>query len=455
MTHNLLLHSDTAKRLYHEVAAHQPIIDCHTHLDPQRLATRHRFANLSEAWLNGDHYKWRAMRAAGVPEQLASGTSDPHERYLAWAATLPLALRSPLYDWARLELAQLGISEILTPATAPQIWTAANAALALPGRDAAGLLELCGYTVVCTTDDPCDDLRWHTQSRTADLTLRMYPTWRPDAALGVQNPVTWNAWVDRLAQAAGQTIATRDDLVAALAQRRQHFAAHGCKLSDHGLDRIWSDEWSEAQVAASVVRLRRGEALSEADIDAFRAWFLDAEARADHALGWVSQLHLGALRNVNTRLRGRLGADAGCDSIGDEFRIKDLARYLDRLDQAKTLPATILYNLNASDGEPMACLAACFRNIQYGAAWWFHDHKRGMRRHLDIVSDYNLLGRWVGMLSDSRSFLSGSRHDYFRRVLCEMLGHDAERGTIPAAALDTLVIDLCHGNANRLFAFGS
>jgi glucuronate isomerase len=373
---------------------------------------------------------------------------------------VPRCVRNPLYQWTHLELSrQLGIGERLDGASAERIWRAANARLADPAFSARGLLHRANYRVVCTTDDPADDLADH--ARCAGAPFRVLPTWRPDRAWGVDDPASWNAWLDRLGAAAGMAITTMDDLRAALAKRQAFFHARGCRLSDHGIETVYAESWTEADIAATFRAARAGIAADPAAYARFASCLLHEGAIADHALGWVQQFHIGPIRNLNTRLRERLGADAGCDAIGDASYARPLARFLDRLDRTDQLGKTILYNINSKDDEVLACLANTFQDgrtpgkIQFGSAWWFHDQLSGMERQLDVLSNLGLLSRFVGMLTDSRSFLSSSRHEWFRRLLCRIIGRDVAMGLLPddRTLLDGLVADICHRNAEAYFAF--
>ncbi len=461
---DVLLDTPAARRLYHEHAALQPIIDYHTHLNPRWLAEDHRFSNLWELWLAEDHYKWRALRANGVAERLITGDATPREKFQAWAETVPRCLRSPLYHWTHLELKKpFGIDRLLDGRSAEAIWSGANARLGEAGFSARGLLANAGYEAVCTTDDPADPLVEHQACATAQATgalpFRVLPTWRPDRALGIDDPVSWNAWRERLGAAAGLTIETLDDLREALRHRHGFFHQVGCRLSDHGLETVYADDWSEHEIQATFTTVRRGAVPDPQAISRFRSCLLYEGAVLDHAAGWVQQFHLGPIRNLNTRLAKRLGADAGCDAIGDASHAKPLARFLDRLDRTDQLAKTILYNIHTKDAEVLACLANTFQDgrtpgkIQYGSAWWFHDQLDGMSQQLDVLSNLGLLSRFVGMLTDSRSFTSFSRHEWFRRLLCAKLGQDMERGLMPddLGLVGGMVEDLCYRNAREYF----
>jgi glucuronate isomerase len=436
---DFLLETDLAAELYHVYAEKLPIIDYHCHLPVAQIAEDHHFRSMTEIWLEGDHYKWRAMRANGVPERFCTGDASDWEKFEAWARTVPFTLRNPLYHWTQMELKHpFGIAELLNPRTARGIFDRCNELLAGPGFSAQGLLQHFRVAVVCTTDDPIDPLTHHTAlAARADPETRVYPTFRPDRVLATGDPRAWNAWVDRLGEAAGLSVGTFGSLLEALESRHEFFHAAGCRASDHGLEQIDAEPWTDEEASKTFTRLRRGETLEPGEARGFRSALLHRLALLDHARGWVQQFHLGALRDNNTRLRRRLGADSGLDSIGDFPQARSLARFLDRLDSTEQLAKTILYNLNPADNEVFATMAGNFQDgtlpgkIQYGPAWWFLDQLEGMEAQLRALSSMGLFSRFVGMVTDSRSFLSYPRHDYFRRLLCNLLGHDARRGLVP------------------------
>lgn len=460
---DFLLETPAARRLYHEVASGLPIIDYHNHLPPRDIAEDRRFANLTQAWLAGDHYKWRAMRAQGVPERCITGDATDWEKFQHWAATVPATLRNPLYHWTHLELrSPFGVTDLLNPATARRVWEACNAKLARADLSVRGLLRKAKVEVVCTTDDPTDDLRWH-RAAAADpaLDLRLLPAFRPDPALAIDEPAAWNAWVDRLAAAAGAPARDWAGLLGALNRRCDFFHANGCRLSDHGLEQAYADPCPPEQAEAIFRRARNGETPVPTEVRAFRSALLRELGLMYAARDWTQQFHLGALRNVNTRMMERLGRDCGCDVIGDAGQARPLAQMLDRWERVGRLPRTILYNLNPRDNEVIAALCGAFQDgstpgkIQYGSAWWFLDQLDGMERQIETLSNLGLLSRFVGMLTDSRSFLSFSRHAYFRRLLCALLGRDMENGRLPRdfELVGALVRDVCHDNAERYFRF--
>jgi glucuronate isomerase len=466
---DFLLESEVARELYHVVAAKLPIIDYHCHLSPTQIANNHRFATITELWLNGDHYKWRAMRTNGVAETLCTGNASAWEKFEAWAKTVPSTLRNPLYHWTHMELAHpFGITDrLLDGASARDVYDRANAQLAGEAFTTQGLLRQFRVAVVCTTDDPADSLVDHAGYAQSSAgrkpgATRLYPTWRPDRALALEDLASWNAWIDRLENAADVDIMDYDAMWTALDKQHAFFHAHGCRSSDHGLETIYAEDYSDAEVAAVFAKARSRKAISYDELMQFKSALLYRFAVQDHARGWVQQYHLGALRNNNTRMLRALGPDSGFDSIGDFEHARPLARFLDRLDRTDQLAPTILYNLNPRDNEVMATMIGNFQDgmlpgkMQFGSAWWFLDQLDGMRKQLDALSNMGLLARFVGMLTDSRSFLSYSRHEYFRRLLCNMLGEDVQRGFLPddRALLGRLVRDVCFANAKRYFPFG-
>jgi glucuronate isomerase len=460
---DFLLESDTARDLFHGTAEGLPIIDYHCHLPVAQIAADHRFRSVTEAWLEGDHYKWRAMRANGVAERYCTGDASDWEKFEAWARTVPDTLRNPLHHWTHMELRRpFGVEELLHPGSARRIFDRCNERLREPGFSAQGLLRAFKVAVVCTTDDPADSLAHHIAlAARADPHTRVYPTWRADRALAVDDPAGWNAWVAALESAADTTVARWSDFWDALHKRHAAFHALGCRASDHGLEQVWADDVPEEEAASLFDRLRGGAPLPPEAARRLKSAVLHRLAVMDHARGWVQQFHLGALRNTNTRQRRRLGADAGFDSIGDFEMARPLARFLDRLDETDQLAKTILYNLNPRDNELFATMAGNFQDgtvagkMQYGAAWWFLDQLDGMERQLAALSSMGLLARFVGMVTDSRSFLSYSRHDYFRRLLCNLLGEDVRRGRVPddRDLLRRLVDKVSFGNARDYFGF--
>lgn len=458
---DFLLSTPSARRLYHEVAAPLPIIDYHSHLPPDDVANDRRFANLHELWLEGDHYKWRAMRANGIDEALITGAADPFDKFMAYAATMPRTLRNPLHHWSHLELRRaFGIQEVLNESTARGIWDAANEKLASPEFTARGFLKHFRVEISCTTDDPVDALLSHQKIAADGFTTRVLPTFRPDKALQVDQP-TYRAWIQKLELAAGFPIRKLSNLIAALGARHDFFAKNGCRLSDHGLPYCFADHCEEDTAEAIFAKAINGRLVTTGERDAFASYLMIEFARWDHAKNWTKQLHLGPFRNVNTRRFRALGADSGFDTIGDLPQGEALVRYLDRIDSAGILPKTILYNINPNDNHLFAGLTGSFQGggvpgrIQHGAAWWFLDQKDGIETQLNVLSQLGLLSRFVGMLTDSRSFLSFPRHEYFRRILCNLVGRDLDEGLLPDdwALVSGLVADVCYHNARGHFGF--
>lgn len=459
---NFLLHSPTARRLFHEVAQDQPIIDYHCHLSPREIATNHRWENISDIWLGGDHYKWRLMRANGVDEDLITGESTPREKFQAWAETVPFTLRNPIHHWTHIELQRyFGIDLMLSPATADEIWERTNAMLAEPDFCVHGLLKKFDVRVVGTTDDPADPLDDHHSIASSGLGTRVLPTFRPDKAFNVDRLDLFAPWLAKLESASDTSITHLSDLLAALQKRHDDFHQAGGRLSDHGLDRLPALPCSDEEAAMIFDNARAGKAATAEEKEKFSFYLMIFFAQLDAAKGWTKQLHLGAFRNCNTRLFERLGPDTGSDTIGDTPQGAALVYYLDTLAKQGALPKIVLYNLNPRDNYLFACLTGAFQDgtvagkIQFGSGWWFLDQKNGMELQLDALSATGLLSRFVGMLTDSRSFLSFPRHEYFRRIFCNLLGSEADRGELPDdfEALSGLVEAVCFGNANRHFGF--
>lgn len=459
---DFLLQSSAARRLYHDYAKELPIIDYHCHLPPGDIARNRRFANLWEVWLEGDHYKWRAMRTNGVSEEFCTGSADPYEKYLAWARTVPKTLRNPLYHWTHLELARyFGITELLDEKSAPRIWQQAQERLDEPDFSVWGILQKFRVEMIGTTDDPLDDLAAHREIASQGLRTRVLPSFRPDKAMQFGDLAAWNAWVDRLTEVSGVATDSWSGFLQALRQRHDFFHANGARISDHGLSCCPPVGALEEKVAAIYEKARRSEELTPAEEGAIAGWLLVYFGKLDAARGWVQQLHLGALRNNSTRQFQRLGRDTGFDSIGDWPQAESLSRFLDALESTGELPKTILYNLNPADNYVFASMIGNFNDgsvagkVQFGSGWWFLDQREGMEWQLNALSNLGLLSRFVGMLTDSRSFLSYPRHEYFRRLLCDLLGREVLCGALPEDwdLLGDLVISVCHRNAREYFAF--
>jgi len=456
-----LLQSRIARRLYHQFAEKEPIFDYHCHLSPRDIAENRQFKNLFEIWLEGDHYKWRAMRANGVSEKFCTGDADPFGKFQAWAATVPHTLRNPLYHWTHLELKRyFGIDDLLDEESAARIWKKANAQLATPELSTQGILKKFNVSTLCTTDDPVDDLGHHRAIAASNLNTRVYPAFRPDKALAVQDPARFNQWVESLAAASDTDISDLDGFLDALRQRHGFFHAQGCRLSDHGLNQCYADFCSDKTAALIFDKARKGRSVSPEEHAQFASFMMLFFGRLDAEKSWTKQLHLGALRNNNTRLLRKLGPDMGFDSIGDFPQASALAAYLDRLDQENALPRTIIYNNNPSDNYVFATMTGNFQDgtipgkVQFGAGWWFLDQREGMEWQLNALSNIGLLSRFVGMVTDSRSFMSYPRHEYFRRVLCNLLGRDIENGEIPEdeTLLGPMIRNICFSNARNYLA---
>ncbi len=453
---DFLLQSEAARQLYHVYAEGQPILDYHNHLPPDEIADDRQFENLAEIWLGGDHYKWRAMRANGVEERLITGDAEPFEKFMAWAGTVPKTLRNPLYHWTHLELKRyFGIDELLNEDSAPEIWEESNRQLATPELSVHGILKRFNVVALCTTDDPADDLPFH--RKIASRGLRVYPAFRPDMAYAIDRPEEFNSWVDQLGKTAGLEIESFGEFFSALRSRHDAFHEIGGRLSDHGLEVCFDDFPTEGEAMTLFMRVRAGLTVKPEDQARFAAYMMLFFGRLDAEKGWTKQLHLGALRSVNSRRVSEVGANTGFDTIGDYSQIRPLAAYLDRLERDGSLPKTIIYNNNPVDNYAFAALIGCFQEagtpgkIQFGSGWWFLDTKQGIEWQLDALSNNGLLSRFVGMLTDSRSFMSFPRHEYFRRVLCNVLGAEMERGELPddMELVGGLVADVCFGNAHR------
>jgi glucuronate isomerase len=456
LSEDFLLSTTTAQRLYQQFAAPQPILDYHCHLNPKDIAENRRFANLFEIWLEGDHYKWRAMRANAVAERYCTGEASPYEKFLAWARTVPYTLRNPLYHWTHLELQRyFGINELFDETSARSIWDRANATL--EKLTAHEILKKFRVEALCTTDDPVDDLRYHRQIAKSNLPTRVYPAFRPDRALKIGTP-EFLPWLKQLEKSANVQARNLNSFLDALRKRHNYFHSLDCRLSDHGLDYCYATPCSDRTAARIFLKARQRKTISKEEQDQFASFLMLFFGRLDAEKGWTKQLHLGALRNVNTAARQKIGADTGFDSIGDWPQLGPLAAYLDLLARENALPRMILYNVNPADTFAVATLIGSFQNdepgkLQYGSAWWFLDQKQGITAQLDALSNTGLVSRFVGMVTDSRSFMSYPRHEYFRRVLCDIVGHDVERGELPndEALLGRMIADICYGNAKRYF----
>jgi glucuronate isomerase len=461
---DFMLQSHWARLLFHDYALHAPIIDYHCHLSAELIAKNHRFRNLAEAWLAGDHYKWRAMRSNGVAERFCTGDASDWEKFEKWAETMPWLVRSPLFAWTHLEMKRyFGIDDrLLNPRTAREVWDRANALLEGDDFRCRQLMERSNVVLVCTTDDPVDTLEHH-RAIAADpsFKIQVLPTWRPDKGMNLDNLDMFNGWVNLLGERADVDIKDFDSYMAALRRRHDFFHECGCRLSDHGLDTAYADDYTQAEIRDIFDRARAKKPLDTGQISRFKSCMLHEFGVMDHGRNWTQQYHLGAMRNNNSRLYNLLGPDAGFDSIGDQPVGAALSRMLDRLDESGRLTRTILYNLNPRDNMLLATMLGNFQDgtipgkMQFGSGWWFLDQKEGMEEQMTALSNAGLLSRFVGMLTDSRSFLSYTRHEYFRRVLCDMLGRDMERGLIPhdPELVGGMVRNISYNNAARYFGF--
>jgi glucuronate isomerase len=461
--HNdFLLGNKPARRLYHKFAEPEPIFDYHCHIPPKDIAENRQFKNLFEIWLEGDHYKWRAMRSNGVAEKFVTGNATPEEKFKAWAKTVPHTLRNPLYHWTHLELKRyFGISDLLNEETAAKIWKKANRQLATPEFTTQGLLKKMNVKVVCTTDDPVDSLEYHRAFAKTAHPTKMLPAFRPDKALAVNQPAGFNKWIEQLGSAANVDINSFTAYLLALEKRHEYFHTQGCRLSDHGMNHCFADFCSEKVAAAVFDKVRQGLEISAREHSQFASFMMVFFGHLDAKRGWTKQLHLGALRNNNTRLLTQLGPDTGFDSIGDFPQAQALSAYLNQLDSDNLLPKTVIYNLNPADNYVFATMIGNFQDgtipgkIQYGSGWWFLDQKEGMEWQINTLSNLGLLSRFIGMITDSRSFMSYPRHEYFRRTLCNLLGRDVAKGLLPDDddLLGPMIKNICYHNAKNYMAF--
>jgi glucuronate isomerase len=460
MDDSFMLENKTAERLYNEYAKDLPIIDYHCHLPPEEIAGDRMFPSMTKIWLDGDHYKWRAMRANGIPEKYCTGDATDKEKFMKWAETVPGTLRNPLYHWTHMELCRpFGIKKLLNPLSANEIYAECNKMLQTPGFSARNIMRKMKVELVCTTDDPADTLEHHIRARDDGFEIKVLPTFRPDRSMAVETPGTYNAYLEKLEEASGISISGFDDLINALKSRHEFFHQQGCRLSDHGLETFFAAEYTSGEINDIFGRVRSGKELGNEMIEKFKSAMLIEFGLMDHDKGWTQQFHIGAMRNNSSRMFQRLGADKGFDSIGDLPVAGAMSRFFDRLDGMNKLGKTILYNLNPRDNAVMATMAGNFNDgsvpgkMQFGSGWWFLDQKEGMQNQINTLSNMGLLSRFIGMLTDSRSFLSYPRHDYFRRILCSMIGRDIENGEIPGDfdLVGAMVQDICYYNAKGYF----
>jgi glucuronate isomerase len=462
LNEHFLLETKTAQQLYHEFAKDLPIIDYHCHLPPDQIANDHRFANLTKIWLDGDHYKWRAMRTLGVDEKYITGDARDFDKFERWATCVPYTMRNPLFHWTHLELKRyFDIDDLLSGLTAPEIFHKASGLVQTPGYSVRGLLKKMNVEVVCTTDDPTDDLCYHDQIRKDPFDTLVLPAFRPDKTLQIDRGALFIQYIEKLEGASQKSIKNLADLFAALMIRMQYFAERGCKLSDHGLEHIYATEFTNEQADLILQKKLKGNGLTSEEVDIYKSAVLYFLGVKYHELGWTQQYHLGALRNVNTRMERQLGADTGFDSIGDWKQASALGAFLNKLDQTDQLAKTVLYNINPNDNAMLATMIGNFNDgstkgkIQFGSGWWYLDQKQGMEAQMNTLSNMGLLSCFIGMLTDSRSFLSFPRHEYFRRILCNLFGNDVERGELPHDIewIGKIVTDICYGNAKEYFDF--
>ena len=462
MDDDFLLQTETAKRLYHEHASKMPIFDYHCHISPQEIAEDRRFNNLAEIWLHGDHYKWRAMRTNGVDEKYCTGNASDWEKFQKWAETAPYAMRNPLYHWTHLELRNpFGITTQLNPASAREIWDTCNSLLHTKEFSCRGIIRKANVKVICTTDDPVDSLEYHRSIKESGFEVKVIPAWRPDKAMAIEDPKVFNAYVSLLEATSGISIGSFDQFIEAIEKRHHFFHENGCRLSDHGLETIYAEDYTVAEIKVIFDHVRSGKTPSPAELLKFKSAMLYEFAVMDHKRNWTQQYHLGAMRNNNTRMFEIVGADKGFDSIGDYPAATALSKFMNRLDYNHKLTRTILYNLNPGDNAMMATMIGNFQDgteagkIQWGSGWWFLDQKDGMINQINALSNLGLLSRFIGMLTDSRSFLSYSRHEYFRRILCNLIGNDVENGEIPADMefLGQMIENISYNNAEKYFRF--
>jgi glucuronate isomerase len=462
LSEDFLLETDSARRLYHEYAASMPIFDYHCHLPVEEIAVDKKFTNLTRIWLNGDHYKWRAMRANGIDEHYITGGASDREKFQAWAATVPKTLRNPLYHWTHLELKNpFGIVDtLLGPDNADEIYDRCTEMLQRDNFSTRGLLEKMQVKVVCTTDDPLDSLDFHRQiAADTSFKTKVLPAFRPDKAMAVEDLAAFNSWVEALAQITDREIDSYGQFLKAIRMRHSFFHEMGCRLSDHGIEQPYSEDYTDTEVTAIFKKARAGESLSRAEVLVFKSAMLVELAILDADRDWTQQYHFGALRNVNSRGFQKLGPDTGFDSIGDFAMAAPLGKFLDRLERRNRLTRTIFYNINPKDNEMIAAMIGNFQDgktpgkIQFGSGWWYNDQKDGMERQINALSNLGLVSLFVGMLTDSRSFLSYPRHEYFRRILCNLFGTDIENGELPAdfELVGSTIKNICYRNAVAYF----
>ncbi|RYG03899.1 MAG: glucuronate isomerase [Chitinophagaceae bacterium] len=457
---NFLLRSKTAEKLYHDFARKMPIIDYHCHLPQDQIADNKKFRNLTEAWLYGDHYKWRAMRTNGIEEGYCTGDQPDEAKFAKWAETVPYTMRNPLYHWTHLELQRyFDVEEVLNPSSSKKIYDHCSALLQTDEYSVRSLLKKMDVRIICTTDDPIDDLKYHQQLKEENFEIKILPAFRPDKAMQVDDVSVWNTYINKLEAVSGTSVSKLNEFLDALKKRHDFFAANGCGVSDHGLEKLHAADYTEAEIENIFAKARSGKALTATENEQFKSAMLVYFAHWDHEKGWVQQYHVGALRNNNTRRLKDLGPDTGWDSIGDFPQASAMSKFLNKLDNTNQLAKTILYNLNPADNAMVATMTGNFNDgtfagkVQFGSGWWFLDQKHGMTEQMNALSNMGLISRFVGMLTDSRSFLSYPRHEYFRRLLCDLFGEEIENGELPNDLpwIGKLVEDICYNNAKNYF----
>ena len=460
---NFILQTETAQKLFHNHAKNLPIIDYHCHLNPKDIAENRQFENLTRIWLEGDHYKWRALRANGIDEEYITGKASDFDKFVKWAETVPYTMRNPLYHWTHMELLRpFGINKVLNPTTAKEIYDEATGLLQTPEFSVHGILKQMNVEVICTTDDPIDTLEHHKKIKESGLKTKVLPTWRPDKAMGVENSEAFHTYISQLEKASNMSISAFDELIDALKKRQDFFASMGCRLSDHGMETFYAEDYKESEIKLIFLKIRGGRKLDKEEILKFKSAMLYHFAVMDAEKGWTQQFHIGAIRNNNTKMLRKIGPDTGYDAIGDYEIARPMSKFFDRLQLEDKLAKTIVYNLNPRDNELMVTLAYAYNDgsvpgkMQFGSGWWFLDQKDGMEKQMNALSTLGLLSRFVGMLTDSRSFLSYTRHEYFRRILCNLIGKDIENGEIPSSEMEfinKMVENISYFNAKNFFNF--
>ena len=460
---NFILQTETSQKLFHNHAKSLPIIDYHCHLNPKDIAENRQFENLTRIWLEGDHYKWRALRANGIDEEYITGKASDFDKFMKWAETVPYTMRNPLYHWTHMELLRpFGINKVLNPTTAKEIYDEATGLLQTPEFSVHGILKQMNVDLICTTDDPIDTLEHHKKIKESGLKTKVLPTWRPDKAMGVENPEAFHTYISQLEKASNMSISAFDELIDALKKRQDFFASMGCRLSDHGMETFYAEDYKESEIKLIFLKIRGGRKLDKEEILKFKSAMLYHFAVMDAEKGWTQQFHIGAIRNNNTKMMRKIGPDTGYDAIGDYEIARPMSKFFDRLQLEDKLAKTIVYNLNPRDNELMVTLAYAYNDgsvpgkMQFGSGWWFLDQKDGMEKQMNALSTLGLLSRFVGMLTDSRSFLSYTRHEYFRRILCNLIGKDIENGEIPSSEMEfinKMVENISYFNAKNFFNF--